>query len=207
MVEKKCLSGVLGDRQGPLVEYSAEYLALPGRAGAFGLQIARRQAAAASRLVGPAREQRSLEGAGCFQPYRVQGTVTPTYDRGGLYGCTGDWLVWAGLRGSRQSRWSVILDRQGRQVPVENLFRSLPPANAMLEVILPQAADLARDGCTLYAGWQQALRARFSWHRCSLTEEGFGVWYPWCSLGPANAGVPSFLVPYQAVESWLKRPL
>ena len=206
MAEKKCLSGVLRDRQGLLVEYSAEYLVLPGRAGAFGEQIARRQAAAAFRLVGPARRQRHLEGP-AFQPYRAQGTVSRTYDRDGLYGCTGDWLVWAGLRGSSQSRWAAILDRQGRPMPVERLFRGLPPENAALEVILPQAAELARDGCTLYADWRRALRAGFSWRRSYLTEAGFACWYPRCCLGPASTGLPTFLLPYTAVESWLKRPL
>ena len=207
MTEKKCLSGVLRDRQGPLVEYRAEYLALPGRARAFGQQIARRQAAAAARLVPLARQQRSLEGRGLFQPYRAQGTVSLTYDRGGLWSCTGDWYVSAGLQGSRQSRWAVILDRQGRRVLPEQLFHILPPRNGLLEVIMPQAAELARDGCTLYANWPRLIRAGFSWRRCSLTEEGVAVWYPRCALGPANAGLHSFLVPYNRLESWLKRPL
>lgn len=205
-MEKKILSGTLGDSRGPLVEYAAEYPDFPGPAGAYGKAVAQKQAAMAKRLVPAARAQRQLQGEGPFCPYRLEGTVTVTYDRAGIRSMVGDQVIWQGLRGSRRSRWSVILDKCGRPLPVTGLLRGRFPRETVLRCIQEQAGAMAADGCTLYADWPRLCRTGFDPNRCCLTEEGLTFWYPWLFLGPASAGAPTFLVPRAKLENRLRLP-
>lgn len=205
-MEKKILSGTLEDSRGPLVEYAAEYPDLPGPAGAYGRNIARQQAALAKKLLPAARAQRQLQGETSFCPYRLEGTVTVTYDRCGVRSMVGDRVIWLGLRGTRRSRWSVILDKRGRPLPFTALLRGRFPREAVLRCILEQASALTADGCTLYRDWTRRCRTGFDPNRCYLTEEGVAFWYPWLFLGPACAGAPTFPVPRTKLENCLNLP-
>ena len=175
-----------------------EYPVLPGPAGDHISKLARQQAARAGTRRPSARRQRALQkSTGGYRPCRLSWSFDLTYDRDGIRSGLGDLTVWAGLEGRRCSRCSVILDRQGRPVSLGAVLAGPLKERPVLDCILSQAEPMASDGCSLYTDWRERCRTGFSPSRCYLTEEGAAFWYPWQYLGPACAGIPTFLVPWK----------
>lgn len=201
--EKRLLEGKLG----VLVEYELEYPVLPGPAGRYLTELARRQARQAKALLPGAEMLRRRQGGG-FVPHRLAGTVTVTYLSESLVSAEGELTACRGLLGTDRRRWSVTLDRStGRPQPLSALLARPIPKDLVWACITAQCQDMNRDGCSLYADWRRRIRTGFSPDRYFLTDDGLALWYPWLALGPACTGAPTFLLPYDRIRSYLRRPL
>ena len=82
----------------------------------------------------------------------------------------------------------------------------LPGRQQQLRPLLEQRlADLARQAETpFFRAPALRLPAALRSGGYYLTEEGLALWFPQESLAPRNAGLPTVLVPYGALEGLLR---
>lgn len=99
---------------------------------------------------------------------------------------------------------ATFLAGEPRPAPLSALF--LPGRQQQLRPLLEQKlADLARQTETpFYRCPAQGLPAALRSGGYYLTEEGLALWFPQESLAPRNAGLPTVLLPYAALEGLLR---
>ncbi len=106
-----------------------------------------------------------------------------------------DWSLW---------RVSATFSRTGTDpLPLGRLLGRNWPARLRIPVLERLAA--AEGETPFFRGWQRRAEALLGGGRYYLTGEGLCIWFPQETLGPKNAGLPTVLLLYNALD--ILRPL
>ncbi len=187
-------AGVLSGRAG-MTEYALRYPTTQGRAAAFDRWWRKTAEALRRRCIRESGQLSVRWTAEWQETLQSPRAVSGFLDVGRRAGFA-DWRL---LRIS-----ATFLAGEPRPAPLSALF--LPGRQQQLRPLLEQRlADLARQAETpFFRAPALRLPAALRSGGYYLTEEGLALWFPQESLAPRNAGLPTVLVPYGALEGLLR---
>ena len=146
-----------------------------------------------------AEHRAALEASRPLPMSRAEMSYRVTYNEGGL------WSLYTQVRETVGPGPATIVRRgdtwdlaAGYPVPLGDFF----PAGAawrrqLLRLAAEEVERRQRAGALrCHEHWRQALRKRFNPQNYYLTQDGLAFFYPMYALGPADQGLPVFLLPY-----------
>ena len=156
------------------------------------------------------RQYNSLLTARGFEPLGVGVSYGVMYSQNGLLSVfldTSEQLRYSGSHLYRTSQ--TWLTKSAARMPIGYFFKPTSPwRNVILDEINQrlESEEISLTGA-FYADAQKRLKRYISGENYYLADDGFVLYFQQGVIAPANAGIPSFLIPYGALAPYLNMVL